>query len=89
MNPMFKSSASTATSSDVESHFASLKKYIVPRKLLSAPHFLEAHIDFINAEIKLNAMSNADVSNSKRKRTNSFHEKSPIAQGMLFLLTIC
>lgn len=73
MNSMFKSTASEATSSDVESFFKSLKYGILPRKMLSAPEFLEAHINFVSAEIKLNATANGMVSKTpaKRKRTNS------------------
>lgn len=88
MNPMFKSAASVATSSDVESFFKSLKHGILPRKMLSAPEFLEAHINFVNAEIKLNATANVMGSKipAKRKRTNSLDENSPVSHGILLFI---
>lgn len=86
MNPIFGSSTLVATSSDVESYFKSLKTGIIGRKMLRVDDFFELHTDFVNAEIKLNAISNnKTVLNSPkpRGRSNSLHERSPITSGKL------
>lgn len=79
-NSMFSSTTLTATSSDVESYFKSLKSGILRRKMLSADEFLENHMKFINAEIKLNAQQKNIVSDTNRKRRNSLDETSPITK---------
>lgn len=74
MNASFGSTADVATSSDVESSFKSLKNGILEGKMWPAHLFLRAHVDFVNAGVKLNAMgsNNGSTEPSKRKRSNSF-----------------
>lgn len=79
INPIFGSSTVVATSSNVESYFKLLKTGIIGRKMLRVDDFFEQHTDFVNAEIKLNAISN----NKKRGRSKSLHERSPITPGKL------
>lgn len=89
MNPIFGSSTEVATSSDIESFFKSLKTGILGRKMLRADDFLEVYIEFVNAEIKLNAIPNNKIelkSPTSRKRSNSLHERSPMSPGILLLL---
>lgn len=78
MNKAFGSTASTATSSDVESSFNSLKNNILAGEMLNAHQFLRTHIDFVNAQIKLGAISSGEVSIQlhQRKRSNSMTEMS-------------
>lgn len=58
MNKSFQSTADVATSSDVESSFNSLKNGILAGNIMQVHSFLQLHIDFVNAEIKLNAITN-------------------------------
>lgn len=73
MNASFGSKADVATSSDVESSFKSLKNGILERKMWPAHLFIRSHVDFVNAEVKLNAMGNNNCSTEpyKRKRSSS------------------
>lgn len=82
MNPIFGSTTTVATSSDVESHFKSLKTGILGRKMYRADGFLEVYVDFVNAEIKLNAISN-NIGSAKRNRSNSLEEGPMISPGKL------
>lgn len=82
MNPIFGSTTTVATSSDVESHFKSLKTGILGRKMYRADDFLEVYVDFVNAEIKLNAISN-NIGSVKRNRSNSLEERPMISPGKL------
>lgn len=86
MNQKFESSAEVATSSDVESYFKSLKTGVLGRKMHRADDFLEGHVEFVNAEIKLNAISNnkPELKSPMLRRSNSFHERSPTS-GKMFL----
>lgn len=89
MNRVFESATEVATSSDVESYFKSLKSGILGRKLRRADDFLEIYTEFVNAEIKLNAISNNKndlESPPSRKRSNSLHERPSITPGKLLLL---
>lgn len=82
MNRLFGSSAVAATSSDVESYFKSLKSGIFERKLMRVDEFFAIHNEFINSEIKLNAISNNDNNMpTKRDRSNSLSEHSPVSDG--------
>lgn len=82
MNRLFGSSAVAATSSDVESYFKSLKSGIFERKLMRVDEFFAIHNEFINSEIKLNAISNNDNNMpTKRDRSNSLSERSPVSDG--------
>lgn len=84
MNPLFGSSTLVATSSDVESYFKTLKTAIFGRNMYRADEFFEIHNDFVNAEIKLNAMSNDNHGTSspkKRKRSNSLNERPSMSPG--------
>lgn len=76
MNSLFESTASTATSSDIESSFKSLKRNITSGKMISVNLFLPAHIEYLNAEVKLNATSatNSKDKQKKRNRSNSLGE---------------
>lgn len=70
MNESFRSTSAVATSSDVESSFNSLKNGIVAGNIMQVHTFLQLHIDFVNAEIKLNAVSNMNPSMTpKRSRS--------------------
>lgn len=74
MNSSFVSTTTTATSADVEGYFKDLKTLILERKKLQAHTFLERHLEYINAEIKLAACkpeSNLKNDVQKRKRSNS------------------
>lgn len=75
-NTLFGSSTTTATSSDSESYFKSLKTGILTKPLYRVDEFLELHLNFINSEIKLSAMSSNAPEPEKRKRSNSFGEQS-------------
>lgn len=89
MNPIFGSSMEVATSSDVESYFKSLKTGILERKMHRADDFFEVHTDFVNAEIKINAISSKEPEPDEPKprgRSNSLHLRSPIPLGNLLLL---
>lgn len=79
MNNLFATSKTVATSSDVESNFKTLKTGIIGRRMISPHIFLKIHIDFVNAEVKLNAGSKKRDSAiaTIRKRSNSFSEISP------------
>lgn len=61
MNESFQSTSEVATSgehvADVESSFNSLKNGILAGNILQVHTFLQLHIDFVNAEIKLKAIS--------------------------------
>lgn len=89
MNSKFVSSFDVATSADVESYFKSLKSGILQHKVLRADEFLQSHIDFVNSEIKLNAISvpttKAAVKETKaavkRKRSNSLEARTPSSKG--------
>lgn len=84
MNQIFESTTEVATSSDVESYFKSLKSGILGRKLRRADDFFEIYTEFVNAEIKLNAISNTKndlESPPSRKRSNSLHERPFITPG--------
>lgn len=83
MGPIFESSTAVATSSDVESYFKTLKTAIFGRNMHRADEFIETHVDFVNAEIKLNAVSdNIGLSSSKkRNRSNSLHARPSISPG--------
>lgn len=89
MNPIFRSKNETATSSDVESYFKSLKVGILERKRHRADDFIRISIEFANSEIKLNAAShNVDLMSPKiRKRSNSLEERSPNSPGRPFLIS--
>lgn len=80
MNPVFGTSLAVATSSDVESYFKTLKAGIFERKLYRVDEFVEIHTDFINSEIKLNAISNdaglTGPHHTKRNGSNSLNESS-------------
>lgn len=80
MNNSFGSTAAVATSSDVESSFNSLKNGILAGKMLKAHTFVKTHVEFVNAEVKLNAIctSNQSEEPPKRKRSNSMTESSPL-----------
>lgn len=82
-NKLFGSSTTTATSSDSESYFKSLKTGILTNPLYSAHEFLEYHLNFINSEIKLSAMSSNGQARepNKRKRSNSLGDRSPMSPG--------
>lgn len=80
----FGSTAETATSSDIESYFKSVKRGLLQNKVVRADEFIEQHIAFVNSEIKLNAMAKTTVPSeitTQRKRSNSFEEKSPRSKG--------
>lgn len=79
MNTVFGSKAAVATSADVESSFNSLKNGILGGKMSEAHTFIRTHVDFLNAEIKLNAISTNEQFKEpqKRKRSNSWTESSP------------
>lgn len=81
MNTLFESNRTVATSSDVESNFKTLKTVIIGRRMLSPHTFLKIHIDFVNAEVKLNAGSKKSESPSAkmRKRSSSLTANSPTA----------
>lgn len=81
MNPLFESNRTVASSSDVESNFKTLKTGIIGRRMLSPHTFLKIHIDFVNAEVKLNAGSKKKQSPSSklRKRSRSLTANSPTA----------
>lgn len=90
MNPVFGSSAEVATSSDVESYFKSLKNGILKSKTYRVDEFFKIHTDFVNSEIKLNAMSGDVGLNqpAKRKRTNSLNESTSFSPGTLKYIVI-
>lgn len=74
MNESFGSTSNVATSSDVESSFNSLKNGILAGKVLPVHTFLQSHIEFVNAEIKLNAISNKNPSIKPPKRSRSLEQ---------------
>lgn len=80
MNNVFHSTNTVATSSDVESYFKSLKCGVLQKKMFRADDFLQAHIDFINAEIKVNAgtVSAESKTNIGRNRSNSLSNKPKV-----------
>lgn len=81
-NKLFGSSKTTATSSDSESYFKSLKTGILTNPLYRVDEFLEHHLDFNNSEIKLSAMSSSVQEPERRKRSNSLGEPpSSISSG--------
>lgn len=78
MNKPFSSTSTLATSSDVESTFKSLKRSITQGKMMGVNTFVALHIEYVNAEVKLNAGSVAnDRGIQKRKRSNSLGESPP------------
>lgn len=79
MNNSFGSTATLATSADVESSFKSLKILVLERKMVQAHTFVKTHIELVDAEIKLSAMitDNCPEESMKRKRSNSMIETSP------------
>lgn len=83
MGPIFESSTAVATSSDVESYFKTLKTAIFGRNMHRADEFIETHVEFVNAGIKLNAVSdNIGLSIlKKRNRSNSLHDRPSILPG--------
>lgn len=75
----------TATSSDIESSFKSLKRGIMKGKMTRVDSFLPKHIEYLNSEVKLNASKSANSKHTNtnvqmRKRSNSLNECSPIAR---------
>lgn len=86
MNTIFDSSASEATSSDVESFFKSLKHGILQQKMFRADEFLELYIDFANAEIKCSALPNHNEPKriKKSKRSKSLEGKSADTPGKYY-----
>lgn len=68
------------SSSDVESSFDSLKNGIMEGKMMPVHMFVQTHVNFLNAEVKLNAIASKKCSGEaqKRKRSNSLTEMSPI-----------
>lgn len=80
MNAKFGSSRDLATSSDVESFFKSLKNGILKYKMLRADDFIQEYINFVDSDIKLNAMSTMEKS-TKRKRSESLHERLSTSPG--------
>lgn len=80
-NDIFGSSTMTATSSDSESYFKSLKTGIFTNPLYRVDEFIEQHVNFINSEIKLSAMpkNEHDQTPNKRKRSNSLGERSSMS----------
>lgn len=81
MNKEFRSASTVATSSDVESTFKSLKRSITQGKRMGVNTFVSLHIEYVNAEVKLNAGSVAnDEGIQKRKRSNSLQESPPKAR---------
>lgn len=80
MNSTFGSTATVATSSDVESSFNSLKNFILSGKMSQAHAFIRTHVDFVNAEIKLNAISTSDRSDEPKARKRSNSVSSPLRQ---------
>lgn len=82
-NKLFGSSTITATSSDSESYFKSLKTGILTNPLYRVDEFLEHHLNFINSEIKLSAMSSNVHTQEpiKRERSNSLGERSSMSPG--------
>lgn len=82
MNKSFGSTATVATSADVESSFNSLKNGILAGNMLKAHTFVRTHVEFVNAEVKLNAIrtNSKEPSNKtqERKRSNSLNETTPI-----------
>lgn len=87
---LFGSSTKTATSSDSESYFKSLKSGILTNPLYRVDEFLEKHLNFINSEIKLSAMSSGKVAQQSqgRQRSNSLGERSSMSPGKFELFTI-
>lgn len=75
----FGSTAAAATSSDVESSFNALKNGILAGKMLKAHTFVKTHVEFVNAEVKLSAISTNNHSEEpqKRKRSSSLTETPP------------
>lgn len=67
MNSTFESSTEVATSSDIESFFKSLKHGILQMKMNRVDDFLDIYIDFVNAKIKLNAISRNDTTSDTIK----------------------
>lgn len=82
MNKSFGSTATVATSADVESSFNSLKNGILAGDMLKAHKFVHTHVEFVNAEVKLNAIrtnrKEPSEKTQKRKRSNSLNETPPI-----------
>lgn len=54
MNERFESPRTTATSSDMESLMNSIKNLIMGGKMVRADKFIRQHLNFIDAEMKLN-----------------------------------
>lgn len=80
MNLKFKSSTFVATSSDVESSFRSLKHGILNNKIHRVDQFIEKHIKYLNAEIKLRSMTAND--NHKSPKLN--YDKIFTSKAMIF-----
>lgn len=85
MNSSFGCTTTVATSSDIESSFKSLKHGITRGKMVRVDSFLPIHIEYVNAEVKLNASSSANSKHTNsssiqmRKRSSSLHKTSPSA----------
>lgn len=79
MNSLFGSTATVATSADVESSFNALKNGILAGKKYQPHTFIRNHVEFVNAEVKLNAISGNSHSENpqKRKRTSSLTGTPP------------
>lgn len=90
MNPLFDSSSDVATSCDVESFFKSLKHGILQQKMCRADEFMELFVDFANAEIKINAMSNPNdtIALKKSKRSKSLDDKPVTPPGKYHTLIV-
>lgn len=90
MNEKFGSKNETATSSDIESYFKSLKVGILERKRHRADDFVRISMDFANSEIKLNAMMQTVKLESPniRKRSNSIQERSPNSLSKFLLIQV-
>lgn len=52
MAPVFQSDTMTATSSDIESNFKTIKSSMLQNKIIRVDRFLEEHIKHVNAEVK-------------------------------------
>lgn len=91
MNHKYGSSSKVATSSDVECFFKLLKRNIFEPKLYRADEFFVIYTEFVNSEVKLNALSNNSVNTpaAKRKRSDSLHEKAAESPGNFYTHSGC
>lgn len=81
-NTLFASSKTVATTQDVESNFKTLKTGIIGRKMIRVDTFLQIHVDYVNAEVKLNAGSKKTdlMHGNRKKRSKSLEEFKPSSQ---------